>query len=91
VAETIHSEMSHRKTNRFGRMPCASGMAHRMQVRDFIDYAKFPTQTVSEQRVHDIIPEAMAQSDKHDQPKPRDAETRPHNICLAEQRMTERY
>ena len=61
--------MSHRKTNRFRRMPSASGMAQQMQVLDFIDYAKFLTQTVSEQRVHDIIPEAMAQNDKHYQPK----------------------
>ena len=62
-----------------------------MQVRSFIDYAVLFTQTRSEQRVHDILPEAMAQNDKHYQPKQMDAETRPHNICLAEQRLTESY
>jgi len=64
-------------------------MAWQMQVRSWIDHAVLFRQTRSDQRVHYILPEARAQNDQHYQPRQRDAGTRPHNICLAEQRRTE--
>jgi hypothetical protein len=65
-------------------------MAQQMQLLDITDDTKFLTQTVSEQRVHDIMKKAKAQNEKRGKRKLKDAKTLHRNICFAEQRVTER-
>ena len=61
-------------------------MAQQMQLLDIADDTKFLTQTVSEQRVHDIMKEAKAQNEKRGKRKLKDAKTLHRNICFAELR-----
>jgi len=61
-----------------------------MQILDVDGDTEFLTQTVSEERVHGIMKETMAQQMKRGNRKVKDAETLQRNICLAEQRLTER-
>jgi len=90
AADKIRSEISHRTKSRFRRMSAASRMAQQMQVLDIKDDTEFLTQTVTERRVHDIMRDVMAQDMQRGKSKVKDAETLQRNICLAQQRMTER-
>mmetsp|Transcript_159747 Transcript_159747/g.512567 ORF Transcript_159747/g.512567 Transcript_159747/m.512567 type:complete len:3105 (+) Transcript_159747:145-9459(+) len=90
TAETIRTSLAHRKPHRFRRMSEARMVANQMQILDIDDDTEFLTQTVSEERVHGIMKETMAQQMKRGNRKVKDAETLQRNICLAEQRLTER-
>lgn len=90
AVEVIRNELEHRKQSAFRRKSGASIVAHQMQVLDIDDDMEFLTQAVSEERVHDIMKETMAQNERRGSLMVKDAETLQRNICLAEQRLTER-
>ena len=78
----IRTELSDRQQTRFRRMSPASIVAQQMQVLDIADDREFLTQRVSEERVHDIMKDAMVNAAKRGSGKVKDAETLQRNICL---------
>eukprot|EP00931_Biecheleriopsis_adriatica_P028266 TRINITY_DN1687_c0_g2_i5.p1 TRINITY_DN1687_c0_g2~~TRINITY_DN1687_c0_g2_i5.p1 ORF type:complete len:3114 (-),score=646.00 TRINITY_DN1687_c0_g2_i5:69-8834(-) len=84
--QAVKDAMAPRKTSVLRRMSSTAQVAHQMQVLDIDDDMEFLTQGVSEERTHEIMKAAMAQS----RGKAKDAETLQSYICQAEQRLTER-
>jgi len=85
AAMAIKETMAHRVETRFRRMSSTAIVAQQMRVLDIDEEREFLTQSVSEERVHGIMKESMKASKKV-----RDAEALQANICLAEQRLTEK-
>jgi len=85
-AQAVQSAMAHRGQSAFRRMSSASKVMQQMRVLDIDEAAEFLTQSVSEERTHEIMKQAMELS----RGKERDAETLQSHICQAEQRLTER-
>jgi len=81
----IKNTMAHRVETRFRRMSSTAIVAQQMRVLDIDEEREFLTQSVSEERVHEIMKESMKNSKKV-----RDAEALQANICLAEQRLLEK-
>jgi len=84
--EAISAAMAPRKQSVLRRMSSTAQVVHQMQVLDIDDDNEFLSQGVSEERTHEIMKAAMAQT----RGKAKDAETLQSYICQAEQRLTER-
>jgi len=88
--DVIRNELATRKQSAFRWKSAAARVAQQMQVLDVDDNMEFLTQSVSEERVHDIMKEAMKSNQQRGSYMVKDAETLQRYICLAEQRLTER-
>eukprot|EP00439_Symbiodinium_sp_Y106_P039343 s2875_g4.t2 len=82
----VQEAMAPRRDSPLRRMSSTAQVAHQMQVLDIDDDAEFLTQGVSEERVQEIMKQAMA----NNRGKVKDAETLQSYICQAEQRLTEK-